>query len=176
MVTCQISCLYFVCDEKHNSKINTFLFTLISLFYINYICTFLKSLQWLMDVCFQFPVSENCSFSLSSVCAGGVSALLQSETCKPAPPLWPRTDRIGQRGRDVLHSGHSQEPKQITWAQIERLLTGLASDFSAGWVSPPPAGEKVNYILSFLQWSTSVSGDWEGIIIYLSLNVLLYVF
>ncbi|AWP21178.1 Hypothetical protein SMAX5B_003185 [Scophthalmus maximus] len=48
------------------------------------------------------------------LCSGRCPSLLQSEAREQAPPPWPPTGAIGQRGRDVLDSDRSLKPERIT--------------------------------------------------------------
>lgn len=81
--------------------------------------------------------------------AGRLSALLQSEAGGESPPLRPSRDAIGRRGRHVLGSGQSQEPKRITWLQIEPVLFLFQSQNSAFY-----------YIFLFVYLTFSVFSSW----------------
>lgn len=68
----------------------------------------------------------NLQYNLFSVSTGRVIAILQSEACRSAPPLWPERDSIGWRGSHILDGDQSQEPKR---PKIERFFVVLLFAF-----------------------------------------------
>lgn len=110
----------------------------------------------------------NLQYNLFSVSAGRVTALLQSEACRSAPPLWPERDSIGWRGSRILDGEQSQEPKR---PQIERFFVVLLFVFRT---SSEPSDLQLLMTEADVHVKTKILNMLEKKIPVLSMNVILW--